>query len=123
MEQCVYYFRETLVGSNELSLSFWFVSNIYKLNRINFVTKKKKKRKTSHFSIPLSTTTEASGRDHRFSSRSARLLRWSCTRRQLSLISPMGRGKLWLTPVNLFSSLRSPGEFLKHQCHGTQFLS
>lgn len=39
MEQCVYYFRETLVGSNELSLSFWFVSNIYKLNTINFVTK------------------------------------------------------------------------------------
>lgn len=30
MEQCVYYFRETLVGSNELSLSFWFVANIYK---------------------------------------------------------------------------------------------
>lgn len=48
MEQCVYYFRETLVGSNELSLSFWFVSNICKHNKLCYKKKKKENQPLQH---------------------------------------------------------------------------
>ena len=40
----MYYFRDTLMGSDELNLLFWFVSNIYKLNIINYKLLGKKKR-------------------------------------------------------------------------------
>ena len=53
MEQRVYYFRETLMGSNELSLPFWFVSNICELNIINCKWLKKKKSKTSPVRVSL----------------------------------------------------------------------
>lgn len=47
MEQHVYCFRDILMGSDELSLLFWFVSNIYKLNIIKYKLLEKKKRAKS----------------------------------------------------------------------------
>ena len=53
MEQRVYYFRGTLMGSDELNLLFWFVPNIYKLNIINYkLLKKEKNYQPSDFTSP-----------------------------------------------------------------------
>lgn len=56
MEQHVYYFRDTLMGSDELSLLFWFVSNIYKLNIIKYKLLEKKRAKSSALGFHFATT-------------------------------------------------------------------
>lgn len=53
MEQHVYYFRDILMGSDELGLLFWFVSNIYKLNIIKYKLLEKKKSKITSLRISL----------------------------------------------------------------------
>lgn len=124
MKQCVYYFRETLLSSNKLSLYFWFVSNIYKLNIINLKFLEMK-GKTS----PFSTSLLCHHGDKRegpvfLLPHVAQLLRDGSGPQDnypwCQLCKKGSFGSRWCTCPGAFSLFR---ELLKHQCHGMHLLS